>query len=270
MTSVAFIGAASGVNTAATPAHAVGDFIIGIAFVDGSTTAPTLPAGFTQIHTNSGGSNAIRVGYKIAASSSEDAGTWTGATAFTVAVYRGLNTTTPFGAVASSAALAASVTWTARTVLDKAGRNAVLRWGGHRSVNTAIETPPAGFTLRNQYLDSVNEAVLFDRLGTTDDVPQEVIAVGGTSSNWRTIQFELLAALPQDEQRMTAAVAMIGITAGGPDSENRVTTAPVMIGVTVETTDAAIRATAVPVLVGVTVAAAAVVVSGRRPAINWN
>ena len=71
-------------SSGTTPTHAVGDLIVVVAYSFYGTT-PSLPAGWTSAHTNAAG---LRVGYKIATSTADSTGTWTGADELGVGVWR--------------------------------------------------------------------------------------------------------------------------------------------------------------------------------------
>lgn len=66
-----------------------------VAGTDASTTNPTTPAGWTQVVAGTGTGQAFVVSWKIAASSSETSGTWTGATSLAYVMYRGASATAP-------------------------------------------------------------------------------------------------------------------------------------------------------------------------------
>lgn len=273
MTSVSLVSTASGVDTVTMPAHQAGDLLLFFAFRDGSNTPPTLPAGYTNIGSSGTNSHSHRQFYKIATSNAEAAPVATNATETLLIVLRGVNQTTPIGITPSgNTGTGTSVIYPDATAMptDASGRNAVIYHSGHRSADTALETPPTGWTFAVGHVNA-GEAAGFIRYGVRDTLPEITVAVGGTSSGWRAIITEILPDLSAVEEiRATATPTMIGITAGGPNSETRITTAPVLVGITVEATDAAMRVTAAPVLVGITVEAAPAPVSGRSPAINWN
>ena len=86
---ISFIGQAQAAATTVTipAATAVGDLIVIFAYRN-TTTAPTLPSGFTSISTASGNSNSYTVGYKFAVGS-DTSGTWTNANELQCVVYRG-------------------------------------------------------------------------------------------------------------------------------------------------------------------------------------
>ena len=96
-------------NTLTTPAHQVGDLILVFATRTGSTTAPSLPTGFTSIGTSSagfgGGSSSARLGYKIATgtdSTGDPTGTWTNATQVVEVIYRNVGSIGTFATPSTS------------------------------------------------------------------------------------------------------------------------------------------------------------------------
>src|SRR6185437_8029609 len=89
------IGTCSGTTSCASvPAHQVGDLFIVYAGRDGSTTAATLPTGWTNVGTSSinGTSTAdsvVRVACKVATTTSETVTGFTNAGAIIATIYRG-------------------------------------------------------------------------------------------------------------------------------------------------------------------------------------
>jgi hypothetical protein len=84
------VGAASGVSSLVLPEHQAGDLLVGFAFRDGSTTAPSLPSGWTNAESGGANSCSVIVATKVAASSGETSGTWSNATALQIAILRGV------------------------------------------------------------------------------------------------------------------------------------------------------------------------------------
>lgn len=183
----AYKGAANGSTTATIPSHVSGDLLVAFAFRDGSTTQPTLPAGWTGITTRAGTTCCGRWAWKRAASSSETSGTWTSATELEIAVYSGVDRV---GASASQAGTAASVTYPALTM--QFGNSWVSASAGHRSINTTLETPPSGMTLRDNRLDATAESAIFDTNGLVTSFTSRSVSVGGTASGWVAGSVELV------------------------------------------------------------------------------
>lgn len=93
---LSFVGSAAGDNSATLPAGIQsGDFILVIAFRDGSTTRPTEPAGYTR-RMSSSATTSTTVCYKFHTTGSTT-GTFTNATALICLVYRNVNTFVPLG-----------------------------------------------------------------------------------------------------------------------------------------------------------------------------
>ena len=86
---ISFIGQATGTTSATLPTFTAGDLAVVWAYRDGSTTAPTLPAGWTNINSSGANTNSARIGYRILVGGDTTTGTWTNATEVLVHVYRG-------------------------------------------------------------------------------------------------------------------------------------------------------------------------------------
>lgn len=143
---ISFVGQAqAAATTVTTPTHAVGDLIIIFAYRN-TTTAPSLPAGYTTINTASGNSNSYRVGYKIATATNDSSGTWTNAKVLQCVVYRGVGGISGIGNN-SGATKAASTTANipARTMQDASGGSWVVAFAGSRQT-TSQGAPLAGAT----------------------------------------------------------------------------------------------------------------------------
>lgn len=188
--SITYIGAASGTTSATLPAHQTGDLIIAFAFRDGSTTATTLPSGWTSLATVGNNTTHGRLAYKVAASSSETTGTWTNATTVVFLVYRGdYDLTNILEMDVTNTGSGTSVNYPA------AGFWKNLAWtvafAGHRSTNTSLQTPPGTLTLRDNTVDATNETAAFDSNGVSGGWSSTNVSVGGTSSGWRSFVLRL-------------------------------------------------------------------------------
>lgn len=188
------IGSATGVNTATLPPHEAGDLIVVFAYRDGVTTPPTTPAGFTASTGNFTNSNASRVGYKVAASNAETVGTWTNATSVIAVVYRGQDTVTPIGAVLSRTGQSTVAGYDALTLQVGDGSSWVAAFAGHRNIDTALETPPAGMLFVAGVVDATDEAAAFDTNGGVSSWTSKTVNVGGSSSGWATSTIEIRVA----------------------------------------------------------------------------
>lgn len=120
-------------NTVTPTTHAIGDLMVAVTFAYESTTLPTVPAGWTSVH-SANDTSARLVAYKVATATNDESGTWTNAEDISVSIYRGAS---GIGAVASSVSAIPPLTLTA------AGRCWVMCWH-----NSATPVLPSGFTSR--------------------------------------------------------------------------------------------------------------------------
>lgn len=115
------VGAASAATTSLTvPAHAVGDLMLMLAWRSGSSSAPTVPSGWTVLGTaNQTGSTKCWVGlyYHVATSTSDTSGTWTSATGLVCMIYR--QAAVPVaGDVSVQAGTSTTANYPAKTISD--------------------------------------------------------------------------------------------------------------------------------------------------------
>lgn len=194
---ISFVGTANGATTTFTPpAHVAGDIFICLAFRDGSNSTPTLPAGWTQIDTCTTNSAGAMFGYKVAVSNAETSGTWTNATSTICNVYRGVDTTTVIGGHAPATGASTTVSYPALTMTNANGTSWVVGASSHRSVDTTLETPPTGMTLRGTGVDAGDEQATHDTNAGVTAWGLQTVSVGGTSSGWCGFTVELLVAAP--------------------------------------------------------------------------
>lgn len=191
---ITFVGSAFGVDTATMPAHQAGDVIVVFAYADNSATIPTIGAGFSTINAPTGGNtNAHRLAYKVATSSAETVGTWTGASQLIVAVYRGVNASTPIGAAANLTA-ASDIQYPALTLAVTDGTSWVAAISGRRTGNNPEAVVPSGTVLRaDTGMSGAGRIVAFDTNGGVASWP--ALNTGGTNTfRYRSISVELRAA----------------------------------------------------------------------------
>jgi hypothetical protein len=186
---ITYIGAAAGTTSATLPAHQAGDLILAFAFRSGATTATTIPAGWTSIALAGANTTHGRLAFKIAASSSETSGTWTGATRVIFQVYRNAEP-----ANITLAALRSTATGSSTTVSYNAvGAWKDLAWTvafmGHRSTDNS-DGLPTGLTARSS-TNSGARMLGADSTDTTTDWATQTVNIGGTSSGWRTFVLRL-------------------------------------------------------------------------------
>lgn len=192
--SISFIGGAVGTTTATLPTHAAGDLLLAFAHRDGSTTAPSLPAGWTGIGSGGANLNSSRLAYKVAASSGETSGTWTNATGLLILVYRGTDTTTPIGGFTAGGASSLSVAYPAVTMTDTSGASWIVGVFGHRSIDINLTSAPTGMTNRASQQDATASISAFDTNGGVSAWTLQTVTHTGSSAGWRSWTVELLEA----------------------------------------------------------------------------
>lgn len=202
---LSLVGSATGTTSAVIPAHQAGDLILCWAYRDGSNTLPTLPTGqdWTSLDGVTGANtNAARLVAKIADGSSETTGTFTSATSVVVAVYRpkpGYSAT--WGAVAAATGASTTVSYPAVSLQNTDGSSWVAGFAGHRSTNTALETPPTGMVNRATVVDGTDEAAAHDTNSGVSAWSATSVSVGGTSSGWRAATVEIRVSGPPAGRR---------------------------------------------------------------------
>lgn len=121
-------------------------------------TAPSLPAGWTNVSTQSANSNSFRVGSRVLVAGDTVTGTWTNADFVIVVVYRNISATGAAGSTTSAADT--STEMSGFTPQIATGSSWRLAWGG--SVQTTSMSTPAGWTLRASHTAGASMGVLFD------------------------------------------------------------------------------------------------------------
>lgn len=192
---IAFVNAGSAEATTVTiPAgHAAGHLLIIFAFRDGSTTAPTVPAGWSSLGANAGTSCASALAYKVA-KDSDTSGTWTNATDLVCHVYSGQATNkVPVVAPSAQTGTGTTVNYSGLAPMQCPGSSWVAAFAGHSSIDTSIETPPTSMVNRTDSPHATAEAVGHDSNGVLNTYTFNGVAVGGTSGNWISKTVEILA-----------------------------------------------------------------------------
>lgn len=192
---ISFVGQAVGTNSVTLPSFQSGDIAIAFAFRDGSTTNPTIPAGWTNItNTADGTSCSASVAWRRLISTDTSTGTFTNASRMCVGVYRGCEPfVTPVGAGASSAGTTTTTTFNTVSLQRTNGSSWVVGVIGHRSVDTNIEGAPTGMTNRANGVDATAEASLHDTNGGVASWSSTNRTITGTASGWVSYCVELLA-----------------------------------------------------------------------------
>ena len=184
---ISFVSADSAQATSITiPTHQKGDLILMMA-TGGSSV--TVPAGWTEILSGTATTN--KVGYKIAASSGETSGTWSGATGLSVGVYRGASGVGNASAVTESGVT--RIRYAALTLSVTNGSSWVVGVGGITQSGTYYALPPSGMVNRTYSPNNATkEATLNDTNGGAASWPQTDVTTA--SLTYRTFTIELLAA----------------------------------------------------------------------------
>lgn len=191
--------AIAGTSITTMPTHAAGDLLLMFAFRNGSTTAPTAPAGWTVIDSGTGGggsSCSSTLAYKVAASSSETSGTWTNGTHLALHVYRGQRISAPIGGFSiNNAASGTSVSWAAVTLTVADGSSWLVPFVGHRSnlSNSAAATTANGGTRRSVINITNGSAVGYDSNGGVSSAGTDSATITATSSNYTARAVEIIA-----------------------------------------------------------------------------
>ncbi len=195
---VTFVDAngSSGASIATMPTHAAGDYLFIIAINPDSTTMPSLPAGWTS-RIAEPINPAIRVGFKVAASSAETSGTWTGANGVLCVVYRNVNDIGT--ATASVAASGTNWIFPRLDLFDKNEQTScVVLIGSKTNTDTSLPaTSPSGYTRRITFRAAFVDLAEYEatRVRTSE---VETISGGGSSDTHAFASIELRTALPNN------------------------------------------------------------------------
>jgi hypothetical protein len=191
--SISRVGSATGVTSCTVPTHAVGDLILIFAFRDGSTTAPTLPAGFTSLTTKAGTTCSARVGYKFATATNDASGTWTNATEVVCHVYTGTNSTPNLLNFNSNAGTTNAANFPAFTGFAKNAASWIVGFIGHRSIDQNLDTAvPATMTNVASVVDATASAASHDTNGPVSSWSSTNVTLTGTASGWVSIPVEVV------------------------------------------------------------------------------
>ena len=186
---VIYVGsmAASG-NAPTFPTHQAGDLMVVAAQGSSSTSTPvpSLPAGWTQAYRSSSNQGCpVLIGYKFATASNTQGGTWASSAYTCGYVFRGADTTTPFGAFNSTMNAASTPEV---TPVNTAGESVLVHYFYNNGTTGAWGASPVGLVNKNAVARLGNLLRLDTRIGagakwshTASPVP-----------NFRTVQFEVL------------------------------------------------------------------------------
>ncbi len=207
---ISYVGGAVGTNSATLPSFNSGDVAICFAFRDGSTTNPTVPAGWTNItNTADGTTCSASCGWRRLVNGDTTTGTWTNASRVVVQVYRGCEPfITPVGGGANGAGTTNTLNYAAVTMTRSDGTSWVAAFIGHRSVNVTTETAPGAMSNRQNGVDATAEASGHDTNGGVSSWSSTNVAASGTASGWVSRTVELLA-LPAQNPPETLCSPML-------------------------------------------------------------
>jgi hypothetical protein len=217
VSTIQFVGGAVGVTSATLPAHQAGDLILAYAYNAASNTIPTAPAEFTFIASQSGNTNALIVAWRIATGSGTASGEWTNAQHVGFQVYRNVDQTAPIGTVRNgSATNSTSISYPALTggtaLQVQDGTSWVAGIAGHRSINTALETPPSDMVNRTTRVGAQGEIAGHDTASGVSSYPGATVAAGGTNSAYRTYVVEIKQEQSAGTVAASATVALPKLT----------------------------------------------------------
>lgn len=181
------------------------DIALYFAYRDGSATAAGLPEGFTNITTTGVSSQNGRLCWRYVGTDFE-ATPSANATTSVLAFYRPkTNYTVTPGSFMPRTATTAIVVYRGLTDMNPNNLSWVVGFVGHRSINTAIATPPDGMINRFSVRDTVDEVAVHDTDGSVSSWSEKTITAGGTNSGWSTIVLELSVSLnvPPNKRRFS-------------------------------------------------------------------
>lgn len=188
------------------PTHAAGDLILVWTFRDGSTTAPTVPAGFTFVSNPVGTTCNGQLAMKRATTNAHTTGTWTGATGISIAVLRGA---AGLGAPETeTSGSGTTLTYPALTLQNTAGNAWAFRFAGARAATNLTTNSPS--TVPNTAVTGVaTECRILSSNGGISTSPTAGTQTVTGSSGWVTSTIEVLAegdALPAFTDTFSAAL----------------------------------------------------------------
>ena len=165
------------------PSHVAGDLLVVVA---GATSAlyPTVPTGWTKAYQTPDTNRPMVIGWKAATASGTASGSWSNAAYVTTYVFRGVDTTNPFGSIDT----ALSATSPAITPVDPSGRSQIVhtRWqsGGTGTWSTTVPNLKA----RNTVASMCNGEQI-----DTRTAPELTWAISGGTPAYRSLVFEICA-----------------------------------------------------------------------------
>jgi hypothetical protein len=170
------------------PAHQPGDALVIAAMVGASTTAPTLPSGFTSVLTQSNATAttlAMRVGYKIATATNDLSGTWTNASELICAVYRPASGyTLVIGQNASGSSTTTTINYPALSPMgdSTSGNSWVVGFVAASNTTQTITTAPSGMSNQASIVGASYQIALQDTAAGVSSWASTNATVTGTGS----------------------------------------------------------------------------------------
>lgn len=195
-----------------------GDFAILLAYRTANTTAPSLPAGWTQAAGGSSiGSDSYLCGYKLVTSASDTSGTWTNATAVTCAIYRNIATNKSLATMTANSgrnqsAASATMSYGSFGILKEPSNSWLVALGATSSTVSNIATAPTNLTNQSNLVGASGQYVVHDSNGgstTTGGAYSASVAAGATIT-YVNFTFEIVAeqGLPNNYQFVKAGDGM--------------------------------------------------------------
>lgn len=166
---------------------AASDIILIFAF-RGVLTAPSLPAGYTNIFSQSANTISFRFGYKIAAGG-DTSGTWTNADFVQALVYRGASGVGGAGSNTNAAAASTTVPGIGSFTQGN-GTSWAVSVGG--SLQTVSMSTPASTTFRSSQTATIDMGIAFDSGGGVSSWGQH-LSTNGLSAAGGGGSVELIA-----------------------------------------------------------------------------
>lgn len=201
---ISFVGQASAAAASvALPTFSADDIAIVFAFRSGSTTAPSLPSGWTNDTSAGANTCSYRVGWRRLVGGDTTTGTWTNATSIEVIVLRGVDLGSPLGGKTQGSGSSAAPSWGAVTFQDLAGGSWAVLLGGHRTA-TDMNTVALGTTTNESPTEQ--SVAMHDVRGTTSW--SSTSKTVNASSGWFTRALEVRAALGTIVSQVVAEAAI--------------------------------------------------------------
>lgn len=183
-----------GTNSATIGTHQVGDYFVGYAIRDESSTAPAIPEDWTTIA--SGGANTLgyAVAWKLADSTSEVSGTWTNATSLLIVHERpAAGWSVSIGAInhnISGSSISPSVP--ALTLQNTDNTSRVLAFFGSRAADLVnLTTPPAGMEYCESVQDATDTLAAYRTTSTVSSWSSASTSFSGTATAVRMTALEI-------------------------------------------------------------------------------